>query len=354
MIFCYQGMDSMINRAMLNNHVSFYKNALSRSFNISFKISAFFILVLIGYRFFYSIEENYFFLFLLVLIQIPISSLEKIECGLLGLNRFKELIYYKLFSSLVSFMPLLGSVLGLEVRWIIIVIVLTKLFVVGTSVFTINKILVGIKGNPNYEESFYIEEAKRLTLLSSFSTLLTYVWPLILFKIEPSSLAVYFNGNKIPEKIKDYSKLFVSVPSQHWLKKGKSYFAEKIKRKGPLIFGVSLTFSGFLIMTASFYIPLIFGHDYKDSIYITQIILLGVPARVLSAILQSREIFHEKNSDFFRKSNYLQALLNLFLAIPMVYFYKEVGLAFHSLIMSYLSYVISLLRFRYFARESGE
>ena len=344
-------MDSMINRAMLSNNYSFYKTALVTSLKFASVFSLVFFTGLLTFNLVSPISEMYFILGLIVILQIPISSLEKIECGLLGLNKFNELIFYKLLCSFVSISPLIGSLFKVSVLWIISLIIFTRLIVIIISVLYLKNIIFRMNNSEESENKFYINEAIKMSWLSGFATLLNYIWPLLLFKIDPISLSVYFNGNKIPEKVKDYSKLFISVPSQHWLKKGKGFFIEKIKEKGFIIFGASLLFAAFLIITAHLYIPFVFGVEYEKSIYIAQIILLGVPARVLSAILQSREIFHEDDTSFFRKSNYILSIFNLILAVPMVYFFKEIGLAFHNLILAYLSYLISLVRLKFFEKS---
>ncbi len=350
MVFSYQGMDSMINRAMLNNHISFYRIALKHSFRFSSMVAGALLVGFIIYNATLGLSKEYIFLGLLIIFQLPISALEKVECGLLGLNRFKELISYKSISSIISIAPLIGSLFDLKVIWLIGLIIIARLIIVALSLFSLSKIISSVEGNESYKLAFYRGEAKKITWLSAFATLLNYVWPLILYRMDPISLSVYFNGNKIPEKIKDYSKLFVSVPSQHWLKKGKEHFSTKIKEKGIYIFGVSFIFSLTLAGLSPFYIPLIFGEDYSNSILVSQIILLGVPARVLGAILQSREIFHEDDTSFFRRSNYIVAFVNLVLAIPMIYYYEEIGLALHNLAISYFGYFVSLLRFRYIER----
>lgn len=346
MIFCYQGMDSMINRAMLSNHVSFFKTALKKTSKFAFISALILLLGLAGYAYLGFESKVYLILYLLLILQMPIIALEKIECALLGLNRFRELIFYKVFSSLISIVPLIASLFHIEILWIIFAIFVTRTLVTISSVIFVSRIIKDHQNNENFDPQFYISESQKMSYLAAFSTGLNYIWPLILFKIDPISLSLYFNGNKIPEKVKDYSKLFVSIPSQHWLKKGKDYFNQKIESKGMHIFGASLLMSGLLIASADFYIPLLFGNEYQKSAFIAQVLLMSVPARVLSAILQSREVFHEADTSFFRKSNYIVSVFNLILAVPMVYYFKEVGLAFHNLIMSYASYFISLLRFK--------
>lgn len=354
MVFSFQGMDSMINRAMLRNHISFYQMALRLSLKVSSIVSMLLLVSFFTYISLFKLSIEYVLLGLLIILQLPISALEKVECGLLGLNRFKELIKYKAISSLISIAPLIGSLLHLNVIWIIVLIIVARLTIVFISLCTLKKILSTLTGDDNYQKSFYTEEARKITLLSAFSTALNYVWPLILFRMDPLSLSVYFNGNKIPEKIKDYSKLFVSIPSQHWLRKGKAYFSIKIKEKGIYIFWISFIISILLAASSTLYIPWIFGDDYRSSILVSQIILMGVPARVLGAILQSREIFHEDDTSFFRRSNYIVGLFNLVLAIPMIYFYKEIGLALHNLAISYFGYFVSLFRFRSVGRNKVE
>ena len=341
---------------MLKNHYSFLKKAILSALKLS--IFAFFLLIicLVIANLTITIESNYLALYLLLIFQIPISSLEKIECTLLGLNRFKDLINYKLLSSLISLVPLFASLLRINILWIILSIIITRLIVALISLFCISSIIKQMdkkEEKEKYEFSFYMAESQKMSILAAVSTGLNYAWPLILYKIDPMSLSIYFNGNKIPERIKDYSKLFVSIPSQHWLKKGKKHFSEKIKAKGIYIFFASLLFSIILASTARYYMTLLFGEEYAKATLIAQIIFLGIPARVLSNILRSREIFHEKDTAFFRKSNYIQSVINLLLAIPMVYYYREIGLAVHNLLMSYLSYLISFVRFRVLDKKNN-
>ncbi len=99
--------------------------------------------------------------------------------------------------------------------------------------------------------------------------------------------------------------------------------------------------SSILVILASFIIRLLFGEGHETSIFILQILAIVLLFRPFGQLFTNYLVINKKNN-IVSKITFQIMIFNMFLALPLIYFFNETGLAFTILFVQIFQVCIML------------
>lgn len=346
------GQDTMLNKAAIINDTHFIKKAFKRML-FSTTLGALFLSLglFISQKFsLFSVDST--LIYYLTFFSLPFYAMERIEHTLLGFNQFKILAKYRFIFSLVLLLVSLSALfITRNALWVIGAYLFSRCVQMIYGQRQLRRIIFeNEKKNEVLVESGLKEEGIRILFYNMANSIIANIQPSFLYHLSPIQLANFSMGTKLPDKIKDYSKIIISAPLQKWLAKGGRHFADKIGLYASFYLVGSILFSCLLAVTAPIYIPLIFGKQYTDAVLMAQLMSFTIPPKVAGSTFQQREIVLENNK-YYIYSGYIQLIINTAILYPLIKTYQGVGICIASLVQSYMIFFFSLGRFIWWKRR---
>jgi len=290
------GMTSVLMKGVVKNNEGIIYPALKRSMISAVVASAAFIVVGFSFQYF-DVYPSISYSLIIASLMLPIASLEKFDVILRGRKNFNQSVSIILFGAILRMVLVAGAAeLTRSVEWTILAYGVSNLLKCIVGWHFVNK-WSGDKGNEVFTSSL-IKQGWEQTGFLTLNSVVLQLDKIILGLIDPVSLAVYHIGAQIPNAIKGNVKALLSVPLVHWSSLSKKENIRELVKYGYVIilFGLCITF--LVVVIVPFLIPLMFGEQYKASIYIAIALSLTIGIKSLAVCYWSINLYQENGRSY--------------------------------------------------------
>jgi len=274
----------------------------------------------------------------------PIYPFLQFDSLLIGKRRF-DLSRGLFVSSQVLRLLLIGgaAIITKNLKFVLLMTVITQAAYALVGFVVTQRIISRVERNIKFEKGL-LNLGIKMTLIGIWSAIAGRIERVILGMMDPKLLAVYHIGAIIPRKIRDNAKPILSVPSTHWLKLSKEENLSKVKKNWWkfVLFGSSLTI--LLWFTSPYFIPLLFGNKYLESIMITQWLSISITFIFLQTMILNVAVY-QGEENFFIKLFVFQSILKVGLFSILIPHFKLNGAVASILSSEILICIISLVWF---------
>ena len=256
---------------------------------------------------------------------------------LLGQARFNLSIKYSLIQSIINTLSIISTILIFPNNLPLIITV----YLFSYSIFNIywyrrSQRLI-TNNNIDKESVPYGCFLTKINILNIVTNQLDKI--LIGVFLTPVDLAVYGVGTALASKFYDFFKSLLSMVTV------KSPQKNILKTKNLIFVFIAFTIiTTFLYILFPIVIPLLYTTKYSNSISLSQIVILFLPVYVLALLYKSHLVFFLRDKSILIKESMLLAILRVVTMIPLLIFFKMIGLA----VSVGLQHVIEIILLYYF------
>ena len=344
--FSMSGLNITLNKVTLNRQYGLI-NPLKK-IGMRYTLIASALLGIAAYGVYLASLATYdeFIVALMVILSLIILAFDRSQPILQGMNEFNPLRLTKIFGAIVT----LGLVWWGVKFYHSSIIEIVVLILVGR---ILQAAIANIILIYSYRETFKAEfnqveldvsvgETKSITLLNLGQNILSSISRLYLYNLGNVGLSLFHIGTNIPFKIKDYSKMFFTIPLQGWLRKGQENYLLKMRKFFIPFFLIGLAGCSLLAYLAKYYVPLVFGEKYVEVIAITRVATFAIVPRTLLNFLELHNIIFE-NTRVYQRVTFGVETFQLILMMPMIFYEGALGAVIAITICSYLQLFIYMI-----------
>jgi len=250
---------------------------------------------------------------LMVLLFFPLSGLEKFEPALYGKNKFRSARLVSLFLSILIVVFAGGAAyLFNDWKYAVVGLFMARLctLAVGWTVVWKLECIRKDKSTTETEIKQFIKEGWKLSGVSFFNAVVSQVDRLTLGVIDPKILAIYSIGILIPMRVKDQLKAVVTVPVQSWARGSKEDYIRQVSNNLRKLVFVTVAIAIFTGGICVLLIPIVFGNDYKEAVWISVAIAWTIPLANIANVFEQYNITYQ-DTEFYQKTVYFKQVLYL-------------------------------------------
>ncbi|WP_157868216.1 lipopolysaccharide biosynthesis protein [Halobacteriovorax marinus] len=290
----------------------------------------------------FEIQSKYFDIKLIIfsLVFISLRTYEKHHDVLPAFKRFKELTYLLVFSSLLRFSGLgLTAYFTKNINIVLIGGVFYQFTLSYLSYSTCKKYL-----KESNEKIDYIKESLQLTLTHFVTISCNSIDKAFVSFINPSLIGLYEAGTMYTFKSQEFVNTISNTITNSWADYGKNEFVVRYNRNKYLLLFSGLVFSLLLYLSADFYIPLLLGDNYIDSIPIAKTSSILIFLKI-STYFYSKYILIFQNIKEYNKKIIISRTILLVTCFPFIHYFGLKG-AVYSLIFSELILLLMIRKIK--------
>ncbi len=297
-----------------------------------------------GYLYFFVELKTIGFLFMIGSVYFPLFSLNLFDSFLIGTRRFGLSRILMLINSLMGLI-FIGAIAFFtkSLAAVFITAIVIKALYVFTGFLKTGK-LIQRRELQESDSRYYIKFGWRMTFIGIFGTVSNQLEKVILGTLNPVYLSYYFIGALIPRKIRDNSKVLLSVPATYWITLSRAENIERIKRYWWVFVGIGFLCFVILYFGSPFFIPLVFGERYKESVWVTQWLSVSIIFTFLHLMILNIAAY-QGDETFFTKIGITGSVLKMSLFLILIPPYKIHGVIISIVSTELIMFIIVLVWF---------
>lgn len=273
------GMTLPILKGTLKNYDRFYWVATKRSIIVSS-----FATLLIGAAgsiSYWSIEggESIGMIMLLVSASMPLTAFQNYESFFVGKRDFRVSRLLQILSSVVLL------ILTAYSSWVYgtaeaayAAYIGSRIIITVTALFAVQRRIEDCTADPDFDRDL-LSQGWRQTALGILIIFASRLDRIVLGAMSPILLAQYHVGTLLPTRLKDNVKLLLSVLGSRWGLLDSEGSISALNRNRSMLLGAGLLCFIVMALSLQFLIPMLFGNEYQDAVWIgTAFSLTVIPA----------------------------------------------------------------------------
>lgn len=264
------------------------------------------------------------FLFMVGSVYFPLFSLNLFDSFLIGTRRFGLSRILMIINSLMGLL-FIGAIAFFtkSIAAVFITAIMIKALYVFTGFLKTSK-LIQRQELQESDSRYYIKYGWRMTFIGIFGTVSNQLEKVILGTLNPVYLSYYFIGALIPRKIRDNSKVLLSVPATYWITLSRAENIERVKKYWWVFVGTGFLCFVTIYFGSPFFIPLIFGERYKESVGVAQWLSVSIIFAFLHTMILNIAVY-QGDETFFTKISITGSVLKMSLFLILIPLYQVHG-----------------------------